>query len=412
MPARDANRGRGGGRGTGNRPGSAGGRQSNAGASSASSARGGSSAGTRGGQSDAGRSSGRSAGSAQPSRTGAGPSGRSASGRAGGSAASSTRTASTATGAGRGGAAESTRVTGGAARGGNVAVGGSGSGTAHAGGVSSGGARTGRPTSGGPAGAGGVSSGIAGGDLASGGISATTGPSSGTPQAADVESALFGGSSGDEAGRTSERQRDIESAREGADARESATGRTAAARDTASRPAGRGQSGHGLAGWLAGADNPLAMMRRMEQDLERVFRAFGVPRLSSGFAAPRDVEELLTRTPALSQAAQWSPQIEVFERDGNLVVHADLPGVKREDVEVNVENDVLTIRGERRQEHREAEGGYRRTERSYGSFFRQIPLPDGVEPDQVRAAYNDGVLEVTIPAPGDQPSGRRRIEIR
>ncbi|MDQ3995674.1 MAG: Hsp20/alpha crystallin family protein, partial [Gemmatimonadota bacterium] len=301
-----------------------------------------------------------------------------------------------------------------AARSGNIAVGGGGSGAARAGGGSSSGARTGRPTSGDAAGAGGVASGIAGGDLSSGGVAATSGPSSGTPQAADVDSALFGGSSRGEAGRLSERPRDIESARDGADARESVTGRTAAAapRDTASRLVGRGQSGHGLAGWLAGADNPLAMMRRMEQDLERVFRAFGVPRLSAGFAAPREIEELLARPPALSQAAQWSPQIEVFERDGNLVVHADLPGVKREDVEVNVENDLLTIRGERRQEHREAEGGYRRTERSYGTFFRQIPLPDGVEPDQVRAAYNDGVLEVTIPAPGDQPSGRRRIEIR
>ncbi len=86
--------------------------------------------------------------------------------------------------------------------------------------------------------------------------------------------------------------------------------------------------------------------------------------------------------------------------------------MKREDVEVNIDNDVLTIRGERRAEHRAAEGGYRRTERSYGTFFRQIPLPDGVEPSQVEAFYEDGVLEVTIPSPGDQQRGRRRIDIR
>lgn len=154
------------------------------------------------------------------------------------------------------------------------------------------------------------------------------------------------------------------------------------------------------------------MMRRMEEDLGRVFRAFGIPRLGAAFTPPRELEEMLARTPALSQAAQWSPQIEVFERDGNLVVYADLPGVRRDDVEVNVDGDVLTIRGERRQEHRETEGGYRRTERSYGTFFRQIPLPDGVDPDDVRASYENGVLEVVVPSPRPDQQRRRRIEVR
>jgi HSP20 family protein len=130
-------------------------------------------------------------------------------------------------------------------------------------------------------------------------------------------------------------------------------------------------------------------------------------------AAPaRELEELLARSPSLTRAAQWSPQIEVFERDDSLVVRADLPGVRRDDVEVNVENDTLTIRGQRRQEHRETESAYRRTERSYGTFFRQIPLPDGVEPGQVQASYEDGVLEVIIPSPRDVQRGRRRIDIR
>jgi HSP20 family protein len=180
----------------------------------------------------------------------------------------------------------------------------------------------------------------------------------------------------------------------------------------AGRAAGRPQPGQGLSTWLTGIDNPFAMMRRMEEDLDRVFRAFGIPRLSPVLAPPRELEDLLARAPALSQAGQWSPQIEVSEREGNLVVRADLPGVKREDVEVNVDNDVLTIRGERRQEHRETEGGYRRTERSYGTFFRQLPLPEGVDRDQVQATYQDGVLEVIVPAPRDRQPTRRRIEIR
>jgi HSP20 family protein len=150
----------------------------------------------------------------------------------------------------------------------------------------------------------------------------------------------------------------------------------------------------------------------MQDDLDRVFRAFGVPRLSAAFTPPRELEELASRSPAMSQSTQWSPQIEVFERDGNFVVHADLPAVRREDLEVDVDQDVLTIRGQRRQEHREAEGGYRRTERSYGTFFRQIPLPEGVDPTDIQATYQDGVLEVVVPTPRDSERPRRRIDIR
>jgi HSP20 family protein len=256
-----------------------------------------------------------------------------------------------------------------------------------------------------------VSSGIAGGDVASGGIAATGVASPRTPRASDVDAALFGRRATTEGPRTSERQRDLEPVREIRDTR-SASASTAGGTQAGTGVAGRPQTGRGLSAWLAGADNPFAMMRRMQEDLDSVFRAFGIPRLGAALAAPRELEELLARTPALSQTAQWSPQIEVFERDGNLVVYADLPGVKRDDLEVNVDNDVLTIRGQRRQENREAEGGYRRTERSYGSFFRQIPLPDGIDPTEIEAAFNGGVLEVTVPAPRTQQPTRRRVEIR
>jgi len=240
----------------------------------------------------------------------------------------------------------------------------------------------------------------------------TTGPlSSEAARAADVGSNFSGGSPTRETSRASERQREFEPVRESRDT----SGRGVASlsgTQPGTRIAGRGQAVPGISTWFADADNPFAMMRRMEEDLDRVFRAFGIPRLGFGFAPPRELESLVARAPTLSQAAQWSPQIEVFEREGNLVVHADLPGVKREDVEVNVEDDVLTIRGQRRQEHRETEGGYRRTERSYGTFFRQIPLPDGVDPSRVEAAYNDGVLEVVVPAPRSEAQRRRRIDIR
>jgi HSP20 family protein len=216
-------------------------------------------------------------------------------------------------------------------------------------------------------------------------------------------------------GPVRDQERGFESAREdrpaGGTPRDVGTGMSTSARggEAARRERGGGQ---GLSPWFGGAENPLAMMRRMQEDLDRVFNVFGIPRLAFGAIPTRDLEELLARSPAVARTAQWSPQVEVVERGDALVVRADLPGVKRDDVEVNVENDVLTIRGQRREEHREAEGGYRRTERSYGTFFRQIPLPEGVEPDRIEASYEDGVLEVTIPSPRETPRGRRRIDIR
>lgn len=368
MPARNTNRGRGGGQGRdGNRQSGAGSRQGSSGAKSAS-ARGsaGRGAATRAGAgASSGRAGGRSASSATlPSRS------------AGRSATGSTRTESGA----RSGAASGDSVSGGS-RARKVAV----------------------------------TTGIAGGDLQSGGIAAAPSPEPVAP-AADVDAGLFGsgasaGRATTSAARPSELEREIEQTRE-----TSAATAAAAARPTEELRrggvAGRGRPSSGLASWLAGAENPLAMMRRMQDDLDRVFRAFGIPRLGAVLAAPRELDELLSASPALTQSGQWSPQIEVFERGGNLVVHADLPAVRREDVQVEVDDDVLTIRGERRHEHRDTQGGYRRTERSYGTFFRQIPLPEGVDPSDIEAAYQDGVLEVIIPTPRDSQRIRRRVDIR
>ena len=255
-----------------------------------------------------------------------------------------------------------------------------------------------------------VSSGI---DLDTPGIASATSVGSGAPRAEDVDAGLFGASAATSGGTTpAEREREIESTRESRAAGGSTPSSAATSGQSGGRVAGRGRVSPGFASWFAGAENPLAMMRRMQDDLDRVFRAFGVPRLGAVLAPVRELEEELSRSPTVGQSGQWSPQIEVFERDGNLVVHADLPAVRREDVEVDVANDVLTIRGQRRHEHRDTEGGYRRTERSYGTFFRQIPLPEGVDPTEIEAAYQDGVLEVIIPTPRDPERSRRRIDIR
>jgi HSP20 family protein len=109
--------------------------------------------------------------------------------------------------------------------------------------------------------------------------------------------------------------------------------------------------------------------------------------------------------------AQWAPPIEVLERDDKLVVRAELPGLSKDDVKVEVTDDLLTIEGERREEREETREGYRHSERRYGRFSRSLPLPEGVSPEDVRCTFQNGVLEVTMPAPQVEKRGRR-IEIQ
>ena len=93
------------------------------------------------------------------------------------------------------------------------------------------------------------------------------------------------------------------------------------------------------------------------------------------------------------------------------MVRADLPGMRRDDVQVDVDNDVLTIAGERRQENEENREGVFRSERSYGQFYRAIPLPENVDTSKVKASFNDGVLEVTAPLPKEEQRRSTRIAI-
>ena len=102
----------------------------------------------------------------------------------------------------------------------------------------------------------------------------------------------------------------------------------------------------------------------------------------------------------------WSPQIEVFERDGKLVVRADLPGMSKDDVHIEARDHTLILEGERRDERKENRDGILVTERSYGKFYRIVPLPEGVNPEEAKASFKDGVLEVTMDAPKRQAAAR------
>ena len=108
----------------------------------------------------------------------------------------------------------------------------------------------------------------------------------------------------------------------------------------------------------------------------------------------------------------WTPQIEVQHQNNELVVRADLPGMKREDISVDASEREITISGERRQEQESERGGFYHTERSYGSFTRTIPLPEGAIADQANATFRDGVLEIRMPAPPEQVNRGRKLEIK
>ena len=97
-----------------------------------------------------------------------------------------------------------------------------------------------------------------------------------------------------------------------------------------------------------------------------------------------------------AQVTEWAPAMDVLQRDGDLMVRAELPGVKLEDVDITVHDRVLTISGERKLEEETERGGYYVRERRHGSFRRSMTLPEGVEEDRIRARFQDGVLEVTI----------------
>jgi HSP20 family protein len=106
---------------------------------------------------------------------------------------------------------------------------------------------------------------------------------------------------------------------------------------------------------------------------------------------------------------RWMPAMDLVESGDHFVLRADLPGMSEEDVKIELEDGTLTVSGERKAEHQENEEGYYRVERAFGSFSRSLTLPKGVNPDEVSASFDRGVLEVRIPKPEERKP--RRIEI-
>ncbi len=176
------------------------------------------------------------------------------------------------------------------------------------------------------------------------------------------------------------------------------------------QPYSRGMSNYGgdffpdLYSGLGGG--PFQLISRLSDEMDRLFEGFGM-----GSMAPRSGQRGMTRQEGGQGLRQlWAPHIEVVERDGKLLIQADLPGVRKEDVSVQLEDDAIVIQGQRHQENTRNEPGFYHSERSYGSFYRIIPLPDGANVDDAQASFRDGVLHIELPM--QQRQRGRRLEIR
>ncbi|WP_223633697.1 Hsp20/alpha crystallin family protein [Corallococcus sp. EGB] len=140
---------------------------------------------------------------------------------------------------------------------------------------------------------------------------------------------------------------------------------------------------------------PFGLMRQMMEDMDQLFIGFG----GRGF---------IPRSSVLDEGL-WSPQVDVLEKNGQLIVKADLPGMKQDDIHVELQNDQLVIEGERSfevEEEQEAEGVWS-LERGTGTFRRAIPLPEGIDTESVEANFENGVLEISLKLPEAEPQGKR-----
>ena len=129
---------------------------------------------------------------------------------------------------------------------------------------------------------------------------------------------------------------------------------------------------------------PFGLLRQMTGELDRIFD---------------DPWNIKWPPLQLQEAGEWAPKIDVYEKANRLITRIDLPGVKKEDVAVEVADGQLTLTGERKVEAEKTSDYVYRSECQYGSFYRSVPLPQGVKADDITATFHNGVLEVSMPLP-------------
>jgi HSP20 family protein len=127
---------------------------------------------------------------------------------------------------------------------------------------------------------------------------------------------------------------------------------------------------------------PLRELSSLQTEMNRLF--------NTAFDAP---------TGGNGGARRWTPAMDLVETDEHFVLRADLPGMTEDDVNIELEDNVLTVSGERKAEHEEKREGFYRVERAFGTFSRALTLPQGIDPEAVNASFANGVLEVRVPKP-------------
>lgn len=144
---------------------------------------------------------------------------------------------------------------------------------------------------------------------------------------------------------------------------------------------------------------PAREISSLQQEMNRLFNSFFEPVASAGSAANGVT------------ARRWIPAMDLVETDDHFVLRADLPGMSQDDVDLSLEDNVLTVSGERKAEHEERREGYYRVERASGAFSRSLTLPEGVDGDAITATFDKGVLEVRIPKPEERKPRKVQIQV-
>jgi HSP20 family protein len=137
--------------------------------------------------------------------------------------------------------------------------------------------------------------------------------------------------------------------------------------------------------------DPIRELDSLQGDMNRLFDRFFEGRVANG------------------TARRWIPAMDLVETEDHLVLRGDLPGMSEDDIDIEIKDNVLTVSGERKAESEEKGEGYHRVERAFGGFSRSLTLPQGVDADQIKAEFDKGVLQVTIPKPADAKPTRVQI---
>ncbi len=176
------------------------------------------------------------------------------------------------------------------------------------------------------------------------------------------------------------------------------------------QPAGAEQPAQPRRDTLRTSFSPFSIMRQGLDETERLFGAAlrgEWDQFKRGWVSPGSRGAFSMG----QQFGDWSPAVEAFQRGNDFVIRADVPGMNRQDLNVEVGDDMVTVRGERREDRTDERDGVFWSERSYGSFTRVIPLPPGAITDSAKATFNNGVLEIVMQAPSAETRRGRRLDI-